>query len=251
MRIPIIVGNWKMNTTFAEATTLLRTLKASLKDFTKVEVAVCPPFPFLVPAAKELAGSGIRLGAQNMFWEEEGAFTGEVSAVMLKDAGCDLVILGHSERRRIFGETNEGVNRKINTALKMQLFPIVCIGETAEERENGQTEKVIEDQMMGCFMSLSAEQVKRIIIAYEPIWAIGTGKTATGEQAQQVHRFIRDWLEKHFNKQIAEMIRIQYGGSVKPENAAALLGQSDIDGALIGGASLKAQDFIAIIQSAY
>ncbi len=250
MRIPFIAGNWKMNTTLAEAVSLIRALKEYLKDVYKTDIAICPPFPFLFTAAQELAGSSIRLGAQNMYWESKGAYTGEVSPLMLKEMGCDLVLIGHSERRQIFFETNEWVNRKIFTALDLKLFPIVCIGETLEERERGETEKVVESQMKECFKDLSAKQMEGITIAYEPIWAIGTGKTATTAQAQQVHGFIRDWIKTRFNKQISETIRIQYGGSVKPENAADLLKQPDIDGVLVGGASLKADSFTAIVRAA-
>ena len=249
MRVPFITGNWKMNTTVAEAVKLLKALKASLKDVYRVDVAVCPPFPFLFLAGQEIAGSAIRLGAQNMYWEEKGAFTGEVSPLMLRDMGCDLVILGHSERRQLFGETDEWVNRKIKIALDLRVFPIVCIGETLEERESEKTERVVEKQLKGCFDGLSAEQMKGITIAYEPIWAIGTGKTATPEQAQGVHRLIRNWIRKHFDGDIADHIRIKYGGSVKPGNAGTLLAQPDIDGALVGGASLKAEDFAAIVKA--
>lgn len=250
MRIPFVAGNWKMNTTLAEATTLLKALKASVKEIYKVDVAVCPPFPYLFLAAQELAGSQIRLGAQNMCWEEKGAFTGEVSPIMLKDMGCDLVILGHSERRQLFGETNEWINRKMKTALDHRVFPIICVGETLEEREGGETEQIVEGQLKGCFEGLAVEQIKGITIAYEPVWAIGTGKTATPEQAQEVHRMIREWIGGKFSRVISEEIRIQYGGSVKPENADSLMEQPDIDGALVGGASLKAESFAAIVKAA-
>jgi triosephosphate isomerase len=250
MRIPFIAGNWKMNTTLEEAVKLLRSLKESLADVHRVDVAVCPPYPFLFTAAGELAGSRISLGAQNMYGEEKGAFTGEVSPAMLKNVGCDLVILGHSERRQLFGETNEKVNWKIDAALRSKLFPIVCVGETLDQRENGQTEQVIEEQISGCFKDLSSDAMKGITVAYEPIWAIGTGKTASPQEAQQVHQFIRKWLENRFDKQIADEVRIQYGGSVKPENASDILNQKDIDGALVGGASLNSESFAAIIRAA-
>jgi triosephosphate isomerase len=215
-----------------------------------VEVAVCPPFPYLIPVAKALQGTTIKVGGQNMHWEEEGAFTGEVSPRMLKDAGCHFVIMGHSERRQFFGETDEKINKKIKKALSIGLAPIVCVGELLAEREAGTTEKVIRTQLEGCFKNLTPEEMKKLVIAYEPVWAIGTGKTATPEQAQEVHRFIRGWLSGAFGKDAAESIRIQYGGSVKPDNAKALMSQPDIDGALVGGASLKADGFAAIVRAA-
>jgi len=249
MRIPFIAGNWKMHTTAPEAEVLLQSLRESLSDIEDVDVAVCPPFPYLMMASRLIEGSRIRLGAQNMSWEKKGAFTGEVSPEMLKDAGCELVILGHSERRHIFSETDEVVHRKIQKALEIGLHPIVCVGETLEERESGRTDRVVEDQIEGCLGGISGSDMNHITIAYEPVWAIGTGKTATPEQAQEAHRSIRVWLEHHFNRDIAEIVRIQYGGSVKPENARVLLAQPDIDGALVGGASLKAPDFTAIVKA--
>lgn len=249
MRIPFIAGNWKMNTSLTEAVTLAKGLKSAVSDIHKVDVAICPPFPFLFPVAKELAGSAIQLGAQNMYWEKKGAFTGETAASMLKDVGCSFVILGHSERRHVFGEKDDGIHKKILAALDAGLNPIVCVGETLEERENGKTEQVVESQIHGCLSALSKESMLKVTIAYEPVWAIGTGKTATPEQAQEVHRLIRMWLERQFDRETAETIRIQYGGSVKAENAAELLAQSDIDGALVGGASLKVDDFAAILRA--
>ncbi len=250
MRIPIIAGNWKMYTTASEAVQLVEHLKPLVENLNGVEIAVCPPFVNLIPVAQALKGSHIRLGSQNMYWEEEGAFTGEVSAKMLKEVGCHFVILGHSERRQYFGETNEGVNKKVKKALASGLWPIVCIGETLEEREKGITENVIQSQLEGCFQGLSSTDMKKIVIAYEPVWAIGTGRNATPEQAEEVHRFIRRWIENRFGKETAEAIRIQYGGSVKPENAKDLLSQPNIDGALVGGASLKAESFATIVKSA-
>jgi len=250
MRAAVVAGNWKMYTHLAEAEALVRALAALVSDVKNVEVAVCPPFPYLIPVAKTLQGTSVKVGGQNMHWEDEGAFTGEVSPQMLKDAGCHFVILGHSERRQYFGETDEKINRKIKKALSIGLAPIVCVGEMLAEREAGTTEKIIRTQLEGCFQTLTSEDLKKIIIAYEPVWAIGTGKTATPEQAQEVHRFIRGWLSGAFGKETAESIRIQYGGSVKSDNAKALMSQPDIDGALVGGASLKAEGFAAIVRAA-
>ena len=250
MRIPFIAGNWKMNTTISETESLLEALKPLLEKVKGVDVAVAPPFPYLAIASRSLEESQIRLGAQNMAWETSGAFTGEVSGKMLKDVGCDYVILGHSERRHLFGETDDMIRRKILKALEFGLLPIVCVGETLDERESEKTSIVIENQINGCLGDLSTEQIKNITIAYEPVWAIGTGKTATPEQAQEVHRYIRDWLIKNFNRVVGEGVRIQYGGSVKPENAQSLLAQADIDGALVGGASLSAESFAAIARAA-
>lgn len=250
MRVPFIAGNWKMNTTASETEELLNSLKSLLFKENNIDVAVCPPFPYLKLASRLLGGSRIRLGAQNMYWETAGAYTGEVSSGMLKDAGCDLVILGHSERRQYFGETDDMVHRKIQQALRSGLGPIVCVGETLEEREGGKTEEVVETHIRGCFDDLSAEDMKEITVAYEPVWAIGTGKTASPEQAQDVHRFIREWIRNTFGDEVADSIRIQYGGSVKPENAESLMVQPDIDGALVGGASLKAASFASIVKAA-
>jgi len=238
-----------MNTTASEVETLLNALKPLVQDVKDVDVAVCPPFPYLISASRILRGTGIRLGAQNMAWEESGAFTGEVSGRMLRDAGCDLVILGHSERRHIFGETDDMIHRKIKKALECGLHPIVCVGETLEEREAEETKTVIQAQVEGCLGALTKEEMEKITVAYEPVWAIGTGKTATPEQAQEVHGFIRGWLKHQFSEKISGQTRIQYGGSVKPENAAELLSQPDIDGALVGGASLRADSFAAIVKA--
>jgi triosephosphate isomerase len=246
MRTPIVAGNWKMYKTVDQAVQLTKEILSSLNGIAGVEVAICPPFTALDAVARILKGTTIGLGAQNMHWEKEGAFTGEISAEMLLTIGCQYIILGHSERRTYFQETDEAVNRKIVTALKVGLTPIVCVGETIDERKAGTTERVIERQVTGAFRDIAEEDLRRVIIAYEPVWAIGTGLTATPEQAQEVHAFIRKLL----GKQIAEEIRIQYGGSVKPENAGDLFGQLDIDGGLIGGASLKAENFRAIVESA-
>ncbi len=250
MRAAVVAGNWKMYTSAAEAEALVRSLATLVSGIQNVEVAVCPPFPYLIPVAKALQGTKIKVGGQNMHWEDEGAFTGEVSPKMLKDAGCHFVILGHSERRQYFGETDEKINRKIKKALSSGLAPIVCVGELLAEREAGNTEKVIRTQLEGCFQTLTSADAVKLVIAYEPVWAIGTGKTATPEQAQEVHRFIRGWLSGRFGRDAAESIRIQYGGSVKPDNAKALMSQPDIDGALVGGASLKADGFASIVRSA-
>jgi triosephosphate isomerase len=248
MRKPIIAGNWKMYKTNLEAIELVNGLKRELIDIETVDIVVCPAFTALSDIAEILSSSNIRLGAQDMYWQEEGAFTGEVSANMLQSVGCQFVILGHSERRQYFSETDESVNKKIKAGLKVGLTPIVCIGETLEQREKGQTLKIVEGQLSGVLAGLEAPQAQRIVLAYEPVWAIGTGKTATSSQAQEVHFFIRSLLGKWYNKQIADSIRIQYGGSVKPDNIKELMAQEDIDGALVGGASLKIADFSEIIK---
>jgi triosephosphate isomerase len=247
-RLPFIAGNWKMNKTVGEAIDVVRQLKASISGMEGVEVAVAPPFTALYAVHKELEGSSIRLAAQNLFWEEKGAYTGEVSPPMLKELGCQYVILGHSERRQFFGETDETVNRKMKAALGQDLKAIFCIGETLKEREEGKTFSVIERQVTGGLKDIGKEEMKRIVVAYEPVWAIGTGKTATPEQAEEVHRFIRERLEKLYSRGIAEEVRIQYGGSVTPENIKGLMNQKNIDGALVGGASLKSDTFSKIVR---
>ena len=248
MRKKIIAGNWKMNKTITEALELVRTLTLGLKDVENVDIVVCPVFTALHSVYQAIDGSNIRLGAQNLFWEEKGAFTGEISAPMLKDTHCEYVIIGHSERRTIFKETNEQVNRKIKAALKAGLLPIVCVGERLEEREKNQTFEVIKDHVHGALEGLSADNLENIIIAYEPVWAIGTGRNATPEQAQEVHAFIRKLISEAFGGEAARRLRIQYGGSVTPDNIAALGAQPDIDGALVGGASLKAESFIQLVK---
>ena len=247
-RLPFIAGNWKMNKTVAEAIELIRQLKASLSGVEGVEVAVAPPFTALSAVRKELEGSPIQLAAQNLFWEEKGAFTGEIAPPMLKEVGCHYVILGHSERRQFFGETDETVNRKVRATLSQGLKVIFCIGETLKEREEGKTFAVIERQVVGGLKDISKEEMRNIVVAYEPVWAIGTGKTATPEQAEEVHRFIRKKLGELYSKEIAEGVRIQYGGSVTPENVKGLMGQENIDGALVGGASLKSETFSKIVR---
>ena len=247
-RLPFMAGNWKMNKTVGEALDLVRELKASLSGVQGVEVAVAPPYTALYAVHKELVGSSIHLAAQNLYWEEKGAFTGEVSPLMLKEVGCHYVIIGHSERRQFFGETDETVNRRIKAALAQSLKVIFCIGETLKEREEGKTFSVIERQVDGGLRGLGEREMKYMVIAYEPVWAIGTGKTATPEQAEEVHRFIRGRLEKLYSRGVSEEIRIQYGGSVTPENVQGLMNQPNIDGALVGGASLKAESFSKIVR---
>lgn len=237
-----------MNTVLDEAKALVQGLKERVSDVSNVEVVVCPPFISLAPVAEVIKDSNIALGAQNIYWEKKGAFTAEVSGPMLVSVGCTYVIIGHSERRSYFGETDETVNKRIFSALEEGLKPIVCVGETLEERENGTAFDVITRQVKNGLAGLSVEQMASIVIAYEPVWAIGTGKTATPAQAQEVHAFIRQLLNTMFGEATAEATRIQYGGSVKPENASELMGQTDIDGALVGGASLKADVFEKIVK---
>ncbi|MDN4594324.1 triose-phosphate isomerase [Polycladomyces subterraneus] len=246
MRKPVIAGNWKMHKTSAEALAFFRALKAS-KETKDVETVICAPFtalPALVEAAKD---SGIGIGAQNMHWEEKGAFTGEISPVMLKDLGVQYVILGHSERRSYFAETDETVNKKVHAAFAHELIPIICVGETLEEREAGQTKQVVGQQVEKALAGLSSEQVKRVIIAYEPVWAIGSGKASTADDAQEVIGFIRKMVANQYDQQVANEVRIQYGGSVKPDNIGAFLDQPDIDGALVGGASLEPESFDRLV----
>jgi triosephosphate isomerase len=247
-KLPFITGNWKMNKTVEEALDLIRQLKVSLSNIGEVEVAVAPPFTALYPISLELEGSSIRLAAQNLFYEEKGAFTGEISPLMLKEIGCQYVIIGHSERRQFFGETEETVNRKIKAGLSQNLKPIFCVGETLKEREGGQTFSVIERQVEGGLRDVGNKEMANIAIAYEPVWAIGTGKTATPDQAEEVHRFIRERLARLYSREIAAGIRIQYGGSVTPENIKGLMSQENIDGALVGGASLKWETFSKIVR---
>lgn len=248
MRTQIIAGNWKMHTTLAEASILVEGLKKALAaTTTNRQVVVCPPFTGLSTVTDLVADTDIAVGAQNMYFEEKGAFTGEVSPVMLSDIGCEYVILGHSERRQYFGETDETVNKKIKTALRFAMTPIVCVGESLEQREADETEAFITTQIDAGLAGLTADEVKTIVIAYEPIWAIGTGRTATSAQAEEVCAFIRKRIAALFGADAADCVRVLYGGSVKGSNAAELLAEADIDGALVGGASLKADDFMAII----
>ncbi len=248
MRKPLIVGNWKMNMDRQGAVELARGLVES-KVGGDVEVGVCPPFVYLIPVYEVIKDSQIKLGAQDVYVEPKGAFTGEISPVMLKDVGCEYVIIGHSERRHIIGEGDELINKKLRSAIENGLKPILCVGEKLEERDAGNTERVVETQLAGGLDGLSAEQLKDLVIAYEPVWAIGTGRNATPEQAEEVHIFVREWVKNRFGQEFAENIRIQYGGSVKPSNAYELISQPDIDGALVGGASLKVDDFVGIIEA--
>lgn len=247
MRRLLIAGNWKMHKTVQEAVELVRELKELVSDVKDRDILVCPPFTALYAVSRELEGSNIALGAQNMFYEEKGAFTGEISPLMVKDVGCSYVILGHSERRHIFGETDELINKKVLSAVNHGLIPILCVGETLQEREEGKTKDVIERQVKEGLKGLN--ETSEFVIAYEPVWAIGTGKTATPELAEEVHSFIREILAEMFGKEKADSIRILYGGSVKPENAAGLMSQPNIDGSLVGGASLKAESFAKIVKS--
>jgi triosephosphate isomerase (TIM) len=239
-----------MNTNRDEAVALVRDLVEAIRGVDNVDVAVCPPSVYLDAVAASLSGSTIGVGAQNMYHEAAGAFTGELSAAMLLDVGCRYVILGHSERRHILGESNEHVCRKVHAALSAGLTPIVCVGETREQREAGKTADIVAEQFFGSLGGLSAEQAGEVVIAYEPVWAIGTGLNATPEQAEEVHADLRRLLAYRFGDELAATVRIQYGGSVKADNAAELLGQENIDGALVGGASLKAEGFAAIVRAA-
>ncbi|MEA3375073.1 MAG: triose-phosphate isomerase [Chloroflexota bacterium] len=248
MRRPFIAGNWKMYKTVDEAVSLVEALKAELEGVEGCDVAVCPPFIALARAREALESSDIGLGAQNMHWEEEGAFTGEVSPSMLEGL-CDYVIIGHSERRTIFGETDEWVNKKLHAALAHGLKPIVCVGENLEQNKAGETEVFVGGQVRAAFEGVSAEQAKIVTMAYEPIWAIGTGVPAHGEDANRIiGEVVRGTLANLYGESVAQSIRIQYGGSVKPQNVTEFLGQSEIDGALVGGASLRAPDFSEIIR---
>ncbi|WP_347490186.1 triose-phosphate isomerase [Desulfoscipio sp. XC116] len=252
MRVPIIAGNWKMYKTVGEAVNFVRELAGRVAGVSGVETVVCPPFTALAAVAAELSkqGAGIVSGAQNMYWENEGAYTGEIAPGMLKEVGCRYVILGHSERRRYFGETDAAVNKKVHAALAHDLIPIVCVGERLEERESGTTEDVVRGQVEGALAGLTARQAAGLVVAYEPVWAIGTGRTASATDAQQVNGFIRKLLVDLFGETAAGAVRIQYGGSVKPGNTAELMAQPDIDGALVGGAGLKADSFAGIITNA-
>ncbi len=250
-RKPVIAGNWKLNKTIHDAVQLVTLLKRSISETQQVDVIVCPVYTALSTVSELLLDSPIKLGAQDVYWEEKGAFTGEVSAGLLKDAGAEYVIIGHSERRQFFHETHETVNKKTKAALKAGLTPIVCVGEMLAERESGATFKVLEEQLKGAFAGFSAEDVKKLILAYEPVWAIGTGKVATPQQAQEAHAFIRKEIFKVFGEEVAQCIRIQYGGSVKADNIAELMKQPDIDGALVGGASLDAAGFSEIVKNAH
>ncbi len=248
MRKPIAAGNWKMFKTAKEASKMISELKELVKGVSDREVVICPTYTALESAVSAAKGSNVKIGAQNVYWEEKGAFTGEIAPGMIKDLGCEYVIIGHSERRQYFGETDGTVNKRIFAALKAGLKPIICVGETLEERESEKTFSVIETQIKGGLKGLSAEQMKDCVIAYEPVWAIGTGKIASKEQAQEVHAFIRKLLSDLLGKDTADATRILYGGSVKPDNMKDLMSQPDIDGGLVGGASLEAESFAKIVK---
>lgn len=251
MRRLFVAGNWKMNLTLSQGQTLASAVAKEVAAAPKtVDVAVCPAAPYLLPIRDAIAGSGVMLGAQNAYFAPPGAFTGEVALDMLLDCGCQWVILGHSERRQFFGDTDALVNQKLLATRAKDLGAIVCVGELLGERQGGQTEKVLETQLSGAFTNVAADAMSGVVIAYEPVWAIGTGVTATPDQAEAAHQFIRNWLASRYTAQIADSIRIQYGGSVKPDNALELLSQPNVDGALVGGASLKPEQFIPILQAA-
>lgn len=247
LRRPVIAGNWKMYKTIGEAVDFVEKLKPLVENSNHCEVVVAPPFTALAAVAAAVKGSNIFVAAQDMHWDKEGAHTGDVSPAMLLDAGCAYVIIGHSERRQDHGETDESVNRKVKAALAAGLVPIVCVGETLTEREAAKTELVLDRQFRGGFAGLTPQEFSRIIIAYEPVWAIGTGRTATPEMAAESHRFLRGVARQQFGEDLAAELRILYGGSVKPENVGGLMAQEGIDGALVGGASLKADSFSAIV----
>ncbi|MDR3256458.1 MAG: triose-phosphate isomerase [Endomicrobium sp.] len=247
MRKPLMAGNWKMNKTIPEAISVVKALKSAVADVTDVEILICPTFTALYAVSNEVKDSNINIGAQSLFWETKGAFTGEVSPVMVKDTGCSYVIIGHSERRQYFGETDEIINKKMKAAITIGLTPIVCIGETLKERECNITFKVIEKQTRGGLTGLTLEQAALVVIAYEPVWAIGTGKTATPDQAQEVHAFVRKIYAEMY-KDAAEKIRILYGGSVNSGNVSELMKKPDIDGGLVGGASLEVESFAKLVK---
>jgi triosephosphate isomerase len=247
----IIAGNWKMHKSIPEAIELANGLKRELFDLQdSIDIVICPAFTALSEASEIIIDSNISLGAQDVYWQPQGAFTGEVSAPMLKDAGAKYVIIGHSERRQYFGETNVSVNKKIKAAFAAGLLPIVCVGENLAERENNKTFAVLDDHVQNGLKDINEAEISRIVIAYEPVWAIGTGKTATSQQAQEAHEYIRNLIIKLYNKDIAENLRIQYGGSVKPENTQELVSCADVDGALVGGASLSIDSFAKIVKLA-
>lgn len=248
MRTPIIGGNWKMYKVREEATKTVVELRDQIEDVKDVEIVVFPPFTLLKTVGELLQGSKVGLGAQNMFWKEEGAYTGEISPRMLIDLGCQYVILGHSERRGYFSESNEMVNKKLQAALKFNLAPLICVGEKLEERKKGRAKEVVETQIRKSLLGIEASEGKKVIVAYEPVWAIGTGETATPEQAEEMHSYIREILEEIWDASVANLIRIQYGGSVKPENIKELMAKKNIDGALVGGASLDSASFTRIIK---
>ncbi len=247
MRVPVIAGNWKMHKTLAEARALSRAVRDGASSVSHCQIVLAPPYTALAAVAEEIRGTPLILAAQDVFWEPKGAFTGEISIPMLEDVGCAMVLLGHSERRQYFSETDGMVNRRLRAVVKSSLVPIVCIGETLTERETGRYHAVISQQLAGGLDGLTHLDVLRIILAYEPVWAIGTGRTASPEVAQEAHRIIRTWLSQRFGEDAAQRIRILYGGSIKPDNIADLMRQPDIDGGLVGGACLEAESFLRII----
>ena len=249
MRKKIIAGNWKMFKTPSQAQALAKEILEACKSISHSDIVVCPPYTALDRVAYIVKGTNVKLGAQDLHWEDQGAFTGKISSDMLEDIGVEYVIIGHSEQRTYFHETNETVNKKVKKALAGKLIPIVCVGETLDERKSEKTQAVVESHVSGAFKDISVDLAAKCVIAYEPVWAIGTGVNATPEQAQEVHKIIRGLIEKMYGKNLADAIRIQYGGSMKPENAKGLLSQPDIDGGLIGGASLKGDSFAGIIQA--
>lgn len=249
MRKPIIAGNWKMNKTLPEALTFIETVKNAVPSKEKVDAVVCSPALFLGQLVSEASGSDVAIGAQNMHFENSGAFTGEISPVALKDLGVSYVIIGHSERREMFNETDESVNQKALAAFNHGLTPIICVGETLEQRENNETMDLVETQVVKALQGLSDEQVEQTVIAYEPIWAIGTGKSSTAQDANEVCSHIRKVVAKNFSDSAASAVRVQYGGSVKPENIGEYMSQSDIDGALVGGASLEPESFLKLLEA--
>lgn len=244
----MIAGNWKMHKTISESVAMVTSLKSQVAGISDREIVIAPVFTSLDAVSKAIKGSNIKLSAQDVFWEEKGAFTGEIAPSMLVDAGCTHTIIGHSERRQYFGETDDTVNKKIFAALKVPLTPIVCIGETLEQREKGQTFSILERQLREGLKNIAKEQMVKLVIAYEPVWAIGTGKTATPVQAEEAHIFIRKTLAKMFGPDVSDKIRILYGGSVKPDNISELMSQQNIDGALVGGASLEADSFSKLVK---
>ena len=249
MRKPFIAGNWKMNTNSASAVSLAAGLAKELSDVNTVDVAVCPPFVYLQSVAAALSASNIALGSQNVYFEEKGAFTGETSCAMLKDTSCAYAIIGHSERRHVMGETDAMINKKISAAISGGLLPIFCVGELLEDRQGGTTNEVVASQIKNGLEGICAESIQAVTVAYEPVWAIGTGLTATPDQAQEVNTMIRGLLADLYGNEIAQLIRIQYGGSAKPDNTAELMAQPDVDGLLVGGASLKVEDFAAMVKT--
>ena len=250
MRTPIVTGNWKLYKTISEAAEFVIALRDLVADVTDVEIVIAPPFTALSAVARVLEGSNIRLAAQDVFWEDKGAFTGEVSPVMLKESGCDYAIIGHSERRQYFGETDESVNRKAKAAHIHGLKPILCVGEKLEDRDAGNTGLVVEEHVINGTSGFSEEEILSTVIAYEPVWAIGTGKTARSDQAQEVHGFVRSLLSRIYSTDVASQVHLQYGGSVNPGNTAELMTQPDVDGVLVGGSSLIVESFAQIVRAA-